>query len=133
MINFKSILEKYPNGVLSTHDGNKIKSRIFQYLFSDGNKIYFCTNTQKPVYKQLKENPNVSFCTNVCHYTPVISLYGAATFVDDLALKERALSENPGIKSIYGNADNPVFTIFYVYVKEIETFSYDEGPKKYIL
>ena len=133
MIDFTSILKQYPNGVLATNDGEKIKTRIFQYLFSEGNKIYFCTNTKKPVYNQLKKNPNVSFCTNLQHYTPVLSLYGQAVFIDDIKLKEKALSENPGIKTIYGTADNPVFTLFYIDVKEVETFSYDEGPKQYKL
>ena len=133
MINFISILEQNPNGVLATNEGEKIKTRIFQYLFAEGNKIYFCTNTKKPVYNQIKNNPNVSFCTNLQHYTPVLSLYGKAVFVDDMNLKEKAISENPGIKNIYGNASNPVFTLFYIDVKEINTFSYDEGPKQYIL
>lgn len=120
MIDFTTILKQYPNGVLSTNDREKIKTRIFQYLFSDGNKVYFCTNTQKPVYEQLKKNPNVSFCTNLQNYSPVLSLYGKAVFVNNMSLKERAIDENPSIKNIYGDAQNPIFTIFYIDVKEIK-------------
>ena len=52
------------------------------------------------------------------------------TFSDDAALKERAIAENPSIKQIYGTASNPLFTLLYIDVEEIETFSFDEGPKK---
>lgn len=131
MINFNEILKKNPNGILATQDGNGVKTRVFQYLFSDGNKVYFCTNSEKAVYRQLKDNPNISFCTNTQNFNPVLSLNGKAVFVEDLALKTRALDENPGIKGIYKSADNPVFKIFYLDVKEIDTFSFEEGTKTY--
>ncbi|MDR1466345.1 MAG: pyridoxamine 5'-phosphate oxidase family protein [Treponema sp.] len=131
MINFLEILKANPNGVLATQDGTGVKTRVFQYLFADGNKVYFSTNSEKPVYTQLQANPQVSFCTYPQNFTPVLSVNGKAVFVDDLALKTRALDENPGIKGIYKVPDNPTFKIFYIDVKEVETFSFAEGPKTY--
>ena len=131
MINYAEILKANPNGVLATQDGNKVKTRVFQYLFADGKKVYFCTNSEKPVYKQLQANPNVSFCTYPQNFTPVLSINGKAVFVEDKALKARALDENPPIKGIYQTADNPIFKIFYIEVEEVETFSFAEGPKSY--
>ncbi|GHV39857.1 pyridoxamine 5'-phosphate oxidase [Spirochaetia bacterium] len=131
MINFTEILKANPNGVLATQDGTGVKTRIFQYLFADGNKVYFCTNSEKPVYAQLKANPNVSFCTYPQNFTPVLSINGNANFVEDIKLKTRALDENPPIKGIYQTPDNPIFKIFYIDVKEVETFSFAEGPKTY--
>ena len=61
MINYAEILSQNPNGVLATREGEGIKTRVFQYLFSEENKVYFCTNSQKPVYEQLMENQNVSY------------------------------------------------------------------------
>ena len=52
MINYAEILKANPNGVLATQEENKVKTRVFQYLFADGKKVYFCTNSEKPVYKQ---------------------------------------------------------------------------------
>ena len=129
MINYTEILKANPNGVMATQDGNKVKTRVFQYLFADGNKVYFCTNSEKPVYKQLQENPNVSFCTFPQNFTPVLSVNGKAVFVEDLALKTKALDDNPPIKGIYKTPDNPIFKIFYVDVEEVETFSFAEGPQ----
>ena len=129
MIDYAAILKDNPNGVLATQDGDKVKTRVFQYLFSENGKVYFCTSTEKPVYKQLQANPNVSFCTYSAAFSPVLSVNGKAVFVGDMALKTRALDENPGIKGIYKTPENPTFELFYIAVQEVETFSFSEGPK----
>ena len=129
MIDFSKILAAHPNGVLATQDGKHVKTRVFQYLFVDGNKVYFSTSSEKPVYKQLQANPNVSFCTFAPDFAPVLSINGPAVFVDDPALKARALDMYPLIKSIYGGPENPVFRIFYIDAAEIVTFTFAEGEK----
>jgi uncharacterized pyridoxamine 5'-phosphate oxidase family protein len=129
MLEIESILKQNPNGVLATKNGEMLATRVFQFLFADGNKIYFCTSSKKPVFKQLNEDPNVSFCTYSPNYAPVLSVNGKVTFVDDMALKTRALDENPGIKNIYNAPDNEAFKLFYIDAKEIDTFSFTEGPK----
>ncbi|MDR2397769.1 MAG: pyridoxamine 5'-phosphate oxidase family protein [Spirochaetaceae bacterium] len=131
MINVAAILKANPAGVLATAEGNKIKTRVFQYLFSEGNKVYFCTSSEKPVYAQLKANPQVSFCVYPQDFNPVLSVNGKAVFVEDPVLKARALDENPSIKGIYKTPDNPVFKIFYIDLEEVETFSFAEGSKTY--
>ncbi|EXG84666.1 hypothetical protein K413DRAFT_1420 [Clostridium sp. ASBs410] len=133
MIDYAAVLKENPNGVLATQDGSKVKTRVFQYLFTDGNKVYFCTSNKKPVYEQIKANPNVSFCTYPANFTPVVSVNGKAVFVNDLSLKTRALDENPGIKGLYNAPDNPVFELFYIDVEEVETFSFTDGPKTYTI
>jgi uncharacterized pyridoxamine 5'-phosphate oxidase family protein len=131
MFNFEPILKANPNGVLATRDGQGVRTRVFQYLFAEGSKVYFCTSSEKPVFAQIKANPQVSFCTYAADFNPVLSVNGKAVFTDDPALKARALDENPGIKGIYKTPDNPVFKIFYIDVEEVETFSFAEGPKSY--
>ena len=131
MIDCAAILKANPVGVLATQDGKGVKTRVFQYLFADGNKVYFCTSSEKPVYEQLKANSNVSFCAYPADFNPVLSVNGKAVFVNDIALKTRALDENPQIKGIYNTPDNPVFQLFYIDVETVETFSFAEGPKTY--
>ncbi len=133
MIDFAKLLEQAPNGVLATQDGAGVKTRVFQYLFADGNKVYFCTGSNKPVYAQMMANPNVSFCTYVGDFMPVLSLNGKAVFVEDMALKARVLEQYPMIKGIFESAENPVFKVFYIEVENIETYSYAEGAKNYTL
>ena len=81
----------------------------------------------------MKQHPYVSFCTNLQNYCPVLSINGKVTFTDDENLKKKAFTVNPSLKQIYGSEKNPVFTLLYIDIEEIETFSYDEGPKKIAL
>jgi uncharacterized pyridoxamine 5'-phosphate oxidase family protein len=131
MFDYASALKQNPNGVLATRDGDRVKTRVFQYLFSEGNKVYFCTSNEKPVYGQLKASPYVSFCTYPADFASVVSVNGKVTFVNDMSLKARALGENPGIKGIYNTPGNPVFELFYIDPEEVETFSFAEGTRSY--
>jgi uncharacterized pyridoxamine 5'-phosphate oxidase family protein len=131
-MDFISILKKNPYGVLATHDGETIKTQIFQCLFTDGIKVFFGTSSTKPVYEQLQINQNVAFCTYLENYIPVLSIYGKAVFVEDMALKTRALNEASIVKSIFEVPDNPIFKMFYIDIEQIETFTYAEGTKIYV-
>ena len=129
MIDFAAVLKANPSGVFATVDGDKVKTRVFGMLFVEGNKVYFSTSSEKPVYKQMMANPYVSFCTYTADFSPVLSVNGKAVFVEDRALKEKALDDNPPIKGIYQSADNPIFKVFYIDVEEVQTFTFAEGAK----
>ncbi len=131
MIKYVEKLEANPSGVFATIEDGKVKTRVFQYLFAEDNKVYFCTNNEKPVYKQIKENEYVSFCVHSSDFSDIVSVNGKAVFQDDVVLKEKVLDAQPGIKSIYKTADNPVFEVFYVDVEEVVTFGFAEGSKTY--
>ncbi len=129
MKRFEEILKANPNGVFATQDGMAVRTRVFQFLFIEGNRVYFCTSNEKAVYKQLQANPQVSFCVHPANFSPVLSVNGRAIFTENLALKTRALDENPMIKGIYGGPDNPIFKLFYIEPEEVTTFSFTEGEK----
>ncbi len=133
MFNFVEKLEANKSGVFATVEKGKVKTRVFQYLFAEGNKVYFCTSNEKPVYNQIKENEYVSFCVHANDYSDVTSVNGKAVFVDDVELKNRVLDMYPMIKNIYKTGDNPVFETFYVDVEEVQNFSFAEGPKTYTI
>jgi uncharacterized pyridoxamine 5'-phosphate oxidase family protein len=133
MFDFIPILQENPTGVLATQDGDKVKTRVFLFLFAEGKKVYFCTSSQKPVYHQLRAHPNASFCTWAKDFAPVVSVNGKAVFVEDRSLKERALRETPMLKEAYQSPDNPVFKIFYIEAETVETFISSEGLKTYLL
>jgi len=133
MIDYVAILEANPDGVLATLDGQNVRTRVFHYLFAEGSKIYFCTDNGKDVYDQMMKNPNVSFCTYAHRFNPVLSIYGKAVFVDDLALKTRAVDENRIVKQIYHTPDNPIFKMLYIDVSEVESYNLGEGSMTYIV
>jgi uncharacterized pyridoxamine 5'-phosphate oxidase family protein len=131
MVDYISILEKNPNGVLATQDGKRVKTRVFQYLFADGNHIYFSTSNEKPVFAQLKDNPHVSFCTFPPDFSQVLTVEGKAVFAEDLDTKTRALESSPLIRDIYRTALNPVFKVFYVNVERVELYTMESGLRSF--
>ncbi|MCL1815506.1 MAG: pyridoxamine 5-phosphate oxidase [Treponema sp.] len=116
------ILEGYRNGVLANRDGEKLRTQIMTFSFAEGNRAYFCTTVDKPLYAQLAAFPYVSYCTFPEDWEPVLSLNGKVVFVEDRALKERALESNYYAKMNFKDIDNPLLRVFYIDVEEIETY-----------
>ena len=105
-------LKANPNFVLATIDSQgKPHTRIVQYLFEIGGEIYFCTNNTKKMSLQMKENNCISIIAYAPDFSTIARTNGTVTFLNDIDLKVRALAENPGIKSIYKDATNPIFEI----------------------
>ena len=130
MIDFSKFLKENLNGIFTTVEDGKPKSRAFQFLFADGKKVYFCTENNKAVFRQIKENPNVSFCAHKADFSYVLSISGKATFVNDVNLKARTLDEYPALKEMFKTPNNPILELFYVDVEEVDTFDFVNGSKK---
>ena len=107
--------------------------RMMQFQFARGKNIYFSTTRNKPVYEQIKANPQVAFCVSSKEYANVISIYGKAVFDEDMGVKTRMINENPLLKDIYKTPGNPDLAVFYVVAEEVENFISNEGLKKYLL
>lgn len=127
---FAYILNEFPNGVLANRDGEKLRTQIITFSFAEENRVFFCTTSDKPMYAQLVEYPNVSFCTFPKDFEPVLSVNGKVIQVEDRALKERALEANYYAKRNFKTVDNPLLRVFYIDVEIIETYSRD-GAKIY--
>lgn len=84
-----SILSKRPNGVLATISQEIPQTRVFEALWVEDNKVYFCTGAQKHVCKQLVNNPAVSYCV-LNKFSPVISVNGIVEFTEEMKYKEKA-------------------------------------------
>lgn len=106
-------LKENPVQYLATvgRDG-KAKCRPFMFMCERGGKIWFCTNNTKEVYKDMQANPNVEICVSSPTFA-WIRISAEATFADDAEVKAACI-ENPIVKSQYGSADNPIFTVFYL-------------------
>ena len=128
---WKAFLKEHPVGVFATVEGDRPRTRVFQFLWTEGERVYFSTGTSKDVAKQMRANPNVSFCVYDTAGNIVLSIDGPVAFVPDRAAKERALSENAGIRDIYKSADNPEFAILVIEPEKMYTFSF-AGGKQYV-
>ena len=90
----------------------KAKCRPFMFAAEYDGKLWFCTNNQKEVYRDLQQNPYVQISVSSPSYA-WIRLDGKAVFEDNRAVKEGCMS-NPIVKGQYHTADNPIFVVFYL-------------------
>ncbi len=112
---------------------NKPKVRPFQFMLEDNGKLYFCTNNQKPVYKEIKQHQFVELTTCTKDFS-WLRLAGKAIFSNDSTIKEKILATQPLVKQIYQTASNPIFQIFYLDQAQAIIADFTGNPaKKYTL
>ena len=90
----------------------KAKCRPFMFAGEKDGKLWFCTNNQKDVYKDMQANPNVELSVYSTTFDWIL-LNGKAVFENNMAVKEMCI-QNPIVKSQYQTADNPIFEVFYL-------------------
>ena len=108
-----TFLQENPVQYLATvgRDG-KAKVRPFMFATEQDGKLWFCTNNQKEVYKDMQVNPFVEVSVSNPSYA-WIRLNGKAVFENNMAVKEACI-QIPIVKSQYQTADNPIFEVFYL-------------------
>ena len=110
----------------------KAKCRPFMFCFEKEDKLWFCTNNKKNVYKDIQENPYVEISVSSPEYS-WIRLSGKAVFEDNMVVKEACMS-NQIVKGQYQKADNPIFEVFYLEdAKAIISDFSGQPPKEYYL
>lgn len=90
----------------------KAKCRPFMFCFEKDNRLWFCTNNQKDVYKDMQSNPNIEVSISSPNYA-WIRLNGKAVFENNMEVKEECMN-NPIVKGQYNSANNPIFEVFYL-------------------
>ena len=106
----------------------KAKCRPFMFAGEKEGKIWFCTNNQKDVYKDMQANPYVELSVASPTYA-WIRLHGKAVFENNMAAKEMCL-QNPIVKSQYQTADNPIFEVFYLAEAHAVIADFSGNPPK---
>ena len=110
----------------------KAKCRPFMFCTEQDGKLWFCTNNQKEVYKDIQANPEVEISVSSPAFA-WIRLNGTAVFENNRAVKEACMGNNI-VRGQYQTADNPIFEVFYLAdaAAVIADFS-GNPPKKYTL
>lgn len=129
MIDVKAFLKENPCGILATQDGEKIRTRMIQFLFFEGRKAYFATGKGKSVSNQLKINPRVSFFTMAPDFDTTVSIDGNAFFSDDLQIKSKALALNSVFEQVFVHPDNPDLEVFYIDPQEVRYYTRTDNMK----
>lgn len=127
-------LQENPVQFLATvgRDG-KAKCRPFMFALEQEGRLWFCTNNQKDVYKDMQKNPYIEVSVSSPQYA-WIRLNGKATFVDHMEVKKACIEKIPLVKKLYKTADNPIFEVFYLAdAKAVLADFTGNPPKKYTL
>ena len=113
MTKVAEFLQANPVQYLATvgRDG-KAKCRPFMFCFEKDDKLWFCTNSTKNVYKDMQANPEIEISVASPEYA-WIRLAGKAVVENNMEVKEDCMA-NPIVKKQYQTADNPIFQVFYL-------------------
>ena len=106
-------LQENPVQYLATvgRDG-KAKCRPFMFCFEKDNRLWFCTNNQKDVYKDMQANPEIEVSVSSPTYA-WIRLNGKVVFENNMEVKEECMN-NPIVRAQYNSANNQIFEVFYL-------------------
>lgn len=107
------LLKENVNGYLGTVDEGKPRVRPFGFMLEDEDKLYFCTNSQKDVYNQLKKSPYIEYSVTTKEMV-VLRVSGEIKFCEDINVKEKVLNVHEPVKRGYKSSKNPIFKVFYL-------------------
>lgn len=97
---------------LATMDGDQPRVRPFGAVMEREGRLYFCTNNQKLLYRQLQVNPRLELCA--CSPDGKwLRLTGKAVFDTSRERKVEMLDACPELKALY-NPDDGIYEVFYV-------------------
>ena len=107
------LIEQAGYGCLATVENGKPRVRPFGFRFEEEGKLYFCTNSEKDVYKQLIELPYVEYSVTTKEMVTA-RINAEVTFTEELDKKEKAINSSDLVKKLYKSAENPIFKVFYI-------------------
>ena len=105
------------------------KVRPFQYMLERDGKLWFCTSNRKEVFRELAANPWAELCVSAPDFS-WLRLRGRAVFQNDRAVKRAVIDGSPLVKGLYGEADNPVFEVFYLAESEAVLADFSGNPSR---
>ena len=112
---------------LATSDAGAARVRPFQFQFAENGRLWFCTGREKETFAQLQADPRLELsCVSPKMVT--LRVKGAANLDDDMSIKQRIIANNGLVRSLYGSAENPDFTVFSVDHGTAYMFDFSGNP-----
>lgn len=116
---------------IATVDKDKPRVRPFGFIMKRNNTLYFCTNKNKEVYRQLSENPNIEISVVAKDGSSWLRVKGTIAFDESRDAKVQAFKESPNLLRVYPRgADDDVFVTFYFVSAQAMLFSFASGPQE---
>lgn len=106
----------------------KAKCRPFMFALEKNGKLWFCTNNQKDVYKEMQKNPYIEVTTSSPAFA-WIRVNGKAVFENNMEVKEACMNIAL-VKNIYQTPDNPIFEVFYIDEAKAVIADFSGNPPK---
>ena len=107
-------LKKKPVFFLATDDNGQPRVRPFGFHMIFDGKFYMVTANVKKVYNQIKNNPKLEFCA-MAPDTHYVRVTGEAVLDDDnTEAKKKVFEIMPDLLKLYGSAENPAMSVFYL-------------------
>lgn len=111
----------------------KPKVRPMQYMVLEDGKLWFCTNSKKEVYAELRENPNIELCGCKLEadeiQTPWIRFSAEVVFEERKDIRDAIMAKSAIVNELYKDMhDNPIFKVFYL--KDIDGWMTNLGHIK---
>jgi len=105
-----------PGCSLATVEGDQPRVRIMGFWFADKTGFYFQTGAVKELYSQLRKNQKAEVCFYKHEGTigTMMRVTGSVEFINDLALKEKAMEERPFLKTFGLTAQSPNLIVFRI-------------------
>jgi uncharacterized pyridoxamine 5'-phosphate oxidase family protein len=116
---------------LATVDGDKPQVRPFGAVCEFEGKLYFVTNNQKEVYKQMKVNPNVAICG--MYKGTWIRVSGVVEEDTRREARVAMMGANTASLSKMYTVDDNLMTVFKFVSGEGTVYSFTEAPVVYSL
>ncbi|WP_038107109.1 pyridoxamine 5'-phosphate oxidase family protein [Treponema pedis] len=97
----------------------KPKVRPVQYMIMSGGKLWFCTNSEKAMYAELQQLPNIELCASKLEAeemtTTWIRFSAEVVFEENLSVKTAIMKKSAIVHELYGNNPrHPLFKVFYL-------------------
>ena len=97
----------------------KPKVRPVQFMVLEDNRLWFCTNSEKAMYKELKDCPSIELCGSRLErdeiQTAWIRLSAEVVFEDNRRVKQLIMEKSCIVHELYqDNPDHPLFKTFYL-------------------
>lgn len=106
-------VEQNSFGSLATCNGDKADVRPFELVYYCDKGMFFYASEQDDLYKQLKENPNISFCATDKNYN-YTKISGSILFSEDEKDKAKVIEKSHFAKKIYSASNANQMKVFFL-------------------
>ena len=108
VVDFLNETEAY---YLATVEEGEARVRPIGVTVEFNGRVYFATNNQKDMFKQITNNPSIAI--SAFNGDKWIRITGNAVIDNNIEAKKAMLQANPHLKDMY-SADDDIFEVFYI-------------------